>query len=459
VIAYLKRLTIRNIVSPYGLAMISYCIFLFAWLFPPGLYTEYIHEPDLMFMDPKLLLFYSTCVAAFLYGVRVSRLLGSTLPRGGERLVSARSPLLYLLAPLVVTILYCSLCLMVLGGQINFVVLLAAQQGDAIKAAGQAGEMKKGMTWGPSIPALTGVLWWSLFRMRQLSLKGAVKTIFYLVFFTGVGIGLLTCIATVDRTNLMPIILGLSVVYLHNKTRARNASVVTIVTTGVLAGVGAAGTFLLLSFLRGALAVRVLINSLLGYTIVSYNRTAALLSGAMHYAWEGRGVYLSQYLLVDRSIDAIFHLGRRFGWPDFIGLFLGAFSSTMAAGLNPEYVWSGAFGLVFSDIGWWTVLYLCLVGTLAGCLWSKFNAGKTSGLILYPWLGFSVLIWFGPNILFAPNFILLCEFTVILSVYDRLFLRQAQSADGASANRPFAGPYSQPVTGYLAGGVFDAAHR
>src|SRR5579875_2801428 len=59
-------------VAPWRLAMYSYLIFLLALIFPPGLYTRYIHEPDLMFMDPLLFLFYSACVLAFLAGLKIA---------------------------------------------------------------------------------------------------------------------------------------------------------------------------------------------------------------------------------------------------------------------------------------------------------------------------------------------------------------------------------------------------
>jgi hypothetical protein len=440
-------------VSPYGLAIVSYCIFLFAWIFPPGLYTEYIHEPDLMFMDPEVLCFYSACVAAFLCGVRCSRLLGAAVPRGAEGRVSTGRPLLYLLAPLLLAIVYCSGCLLVLGGQINFVALLAAQQGNAIKLANETGEMSKGH-WGPSIPALMCVLWWSLYRATQLRLRGPVKMAYYLAFFLGAGIGLTACIATVDRTNLMPIVIGLVVVYLFHRTRSADASVIRLALTGGIAGAGAMGTFLLLSFLRGALAINVFVTSLLGYTIVSYNRMSALLAGVMHYACEGRGVHISEFLLEDKKIDSIFHLAHHFGWPDAFGLWLSEFASTMAAGLNPGYIWSGAFGYIYSDIGWWAPAYLFIVGFLAGYLWSKLTKGTTVGLVLYPWIGYSILIWCGPNIVFAPTIARLFEFTVLLSIYDRLLLRLAPSVDGAGMDTASARPLIEPTAGPLARGIF-----
>src|SRR5436305_8555481 len=102
-IAFLKRVTIGNIVSPYGLAMMSYLLFLFAWLFPPGLYTWYIGEPDLMFLDPKTFVYFSSCVAAFLMGVRFTGLWDVKRRDPSIPAISNEFPLLYLILPIAVT--------------------------------------------------------------------------------------------------------------------------------------------------------------------------------------------------------------------------------------------------------------------------------------------------------------------------------------------------------------------
>jgi hypothetical protein len=302
-----------------------------------------------MFLDLQTLLFYTTCVAGFFFGLRISRLFCGSVRTKANLRVSARNPLAYLLAPLLTATLLCSISLMLLGGRLNFVTLLAAQQGDAIKVAGQTGQLYQGR-WSKCIPLLTAVLWWSLFRATQLQVKKVTKTIFYLSLFVGMGVGILTCIATVDRGNLMPIILGLLIVYLFRKTREPNVNIIKLATIGTASGTGIIGTFLFLSFLRGALALRLLITSLLGYTIVSYNRMAALLGGVMHYAYESRGVYLSRYLLQDNGMSSVLHLVDRFGWPTPFVLWQTEVSSTLAAGLNPGYIWSGAFGYLYSDL-------------------------------------------------------------------------------------------------------------
>jgi hypothetical protein len=424
-IGYLKRLTIRNIVSPYGLAIISYLVFLFAWSFPPGLYTQYINEPDLMFLEPFTLIFYSGCVAAFLVGVRASRFFGAPARGNAGRDVFASSPLLYLLPPLMAAAAFAAVYLIKMGGKINFVSLLASQQGNAIKAVGGAGQMSEGR-WDESVPLLTVVLWWSLFRALQLRLKGVAKAIFFALFLLSTALGILIGVATVNRANLMPIILGIIIVYVFPRTRTTNAKIVRLALTAAMGAAGTVGTFLFLSFLRGALGLNLLVTGLLGYTIVSYNRMTALLTGVMHYAYEGRGVYLNPFLLSDEKVNYLFHLAYRFGWPTSLALWQTEFSSTTAAGLNPAFIWAGACGYVYSDIGWAAPLYWCVIGVIAGCLWAKFSAGKSVGLVLYPWVAFSILMWCGPNFIFRTNFVQYCEFALVLHFYDKVFLRRSR---------------------------------
>jgi hypothetical protein len=450
-IGYIKRLTIRNIVSPYGLAIVSYLVFLFAWVFPPTFYTEYVHEPDLMFLDPVTFVFFTLCLVAFLLGARASRFFVLSRSHATEYLVSASSPLSYLLPPLVAAASFAAVYLVKMGGKINFVSLLASQQGNTIKAASGAGQMSEGR-WDECVPFLTVILWWSLFRAGQLKLRGVGKTLFYAVFLLSTALGIAVGIATVNRANLMPILLGSLVVFIFPRTRGIDTKVVKLALTGAIGSLAAVVAFLFLSFLRGALALNLLVTALLGYTIVSYNRMAALLTGVMNYAYQGRGVYLVPFLLGDEKFNALFHFGDRFGWPTSLALWQTEFSSTSMAGLNPAFIWAGAFGYVYSDLAWATPLYWCVLGVIAGCLWAKFNAGRSVGLVLYPWVAFSILMWCGPNFIFRTNFIQYCEFAVVLTLYDRTFLRRVKAPSEVAAALPMT--FLDPVSSGLDRGIF-----
>jgi hypothetical protein len=456
-IRYLKRTMIQNIVSPSGLAIVSYCIFLFAWLFPSGLYSEYIHEPDLMFLDPLSFGFYTACVLAFLFGLRASRFVAPTQSEHAVT-ISVRNPLLYLAIPVFLTLVGCSIYLKMLGGKLDFVALLISQQGESIKAAGQFGQLGVGR-WSTFLFMLTSALWWSAFRAQQLCLKGVAKHLFRLLFFLGVAVDTVTCVATVDRTNLMPLIAGLSVIYLFGKTFFKNIRLLRLLVTSLCAAAGTVAIFLSISFLRGTIAIKGLMMLLLGYTVVSYNRMSALLLGVMHDSYQGRGVYLFPILRQNETIDNVFRLSDRFGWPSAWSLWSSAFSSVASAGLNPGFNFYSVFGALYSDLGWLATAYLFVIGILVGYLWQKFRQGKTFALVLYPWCAFCILFWIGSNLMFDGRLADLLKMAVALTVYDKLTLRHMHQSKDAEARvegdrLELDRLLPEPVTRGLAGDYF-----
>jgi hypothetical protein len=456
-IRYLKRIVIQNIVSPSGLAIISYWIFLFAWLFPSGLYTEYIHEPDLMFLDPLVLAFYTSCVAAFLLGVRASRFVVT----GGTNsaiTIAVRNPLLYLSIPLFLSLIWCSIYLKMLGGKLDFVALLLSQQGESIKVAGEFGGLAVGM-WSSGLFMLTAALWWSSVRAKQLQLRGVTRHTFRILFFVGVIVDVITCVATVDRTSLMPLIAGLSVTWLFGKTVTKNIRILRLLTIGLSSTAGVIAVFLMVSFLRGTIAIRGLMMLLLGYTIVSYNRMAALLLGVMYDTYQGRGVYLFPILRENETLNKLFHFNDHFDWPSAWSLWSSGFSSVASAGLNPGFNFYSVFGALYSDLGWLALAYLFFVGLLVGCVWWKFRAGKTFAIVLYPWCAFCILFWAGYNVMFDGRITELVKMAVALTIYDKFMLRQVHRAEDVQARVEVASLevdslLPEPVTQGFAGDYF-----
>jgi hypothetical protein len=433
-VRYLQRLVIRNIVSPYGLAAISYCVFLFAWLFPPGLYMDYMHETDLIFLDPLTFVFYTGCVGAFLLGVRAVRLFCAKAEPADK--VSVGMPLFYLAAPLVFSSIACAIYLSLLGAKLNVVSLLASQRGAAIKAAGQAGQMDFGK-WDLSLMFLIGTLWWSIFRFRQLQMRHPERFIFYLFFLPALLVAILTCVATVDRTNLMLLCAGMCTSYLYSKTRGQNVKIVRLALIGGVAASGGTIFFLAFSFLRGALTGKLLLTSLIGYTVASYNRLAALVGGTMHYSYEGQGVYMFRILL---QYGRFSDLQKHFGWPTTMGLWQSEFSGVMSAGLAPGFNWSSTFGYLFSDLGWLSCAYMLASGMLAGYVWARFQAGKALSTILYPWIAFWILFWFGWNTLFDMRIMGIVEIAAALAVYDAVLVSRTRTTGDVRVPRNYQGP-------------------
>jgi hypothetical protein len=444
-------LILRNLISPYGVAVASSCLFLFAWVFPPGIYTSYTFEPDLLHDNVTVLVFFMACVGAFLCGVRGTAIFDSaaSMPavqlRGGSRVV-------YLLLPLILTGAFCLIYLVLITRSIDFVALVLSRQGNVIKQSITAGSGSG--YWGSTLFLLTGVLWWAAYRSSQMALGGASRRIFAVVFLGCFAIDLMTCLATFDRTNLMPMLAGLVVIYLFFKTGGSAVKLVRLALSGLMAVLGILGAFVALQFARGASRIDGVIASTIGYTIVSYNRLAALMLGVMHYAYQGKGGYLVAFLTENER----FHTVREhMGLPNSYQLWLSEFPSINVSGLNPAYNWAGVFGYIYSDLGWWTPLYLSAVGVFAGFLWSRFRAGATFGIVLYPWMAFWILFWFGWNLLLDARGIVLIEASVLLWIYDRLNLHPARQAGLDSTAARSSWEPVRPLSGGREG--FDSSGR
>ena len=420
---YIRRFVLPYILSPYGLAVVPSFIFLIAWTFPPDVYSHYIREPDLMYLNPLLLVFFIACVAAFFLGVRVIGQFDSTASTLSVPKLQLRtgSRLLYLLVPLFLAAGPCFVYMLLIGGMSNFGTLIVSQQGAVVKQTLSAASGYG----GSSLFVLLGTLWWALFRANQVELKGISARIFYVVFLCCFGIDFITCLATFDRTNLMPLLGGSTAIYLFFKTRSAKVNLGRLALTTFGSLFATLGAFMALQFARGASRIDAFVTSMLGYTIVSFNRLTALVLGTLHYVYSGKGGYMIAFIT---EMERLQWIRERMGLPTSYDLYLSEFSSLTAAGLNSFYNWAGVFGYVFVDLGWWTPLYMFAAGILAGFLWSRFRAGTPLGIVFYPWMAFWILFWFGWNLLFDQRCVGLVAAAGLLYIYDKINLRPVREA-------------------------------
>lgn len=183
------------------------------------------------------------------------------------------------------------------------------------------------------------------------------------------------------------------------------------------------GLFAILSYLRGNKDVARLVQSIAGYTVASYNRLAFLLQGNLTYPYAGSGVYAFRFLthvpLLHRWID----VGDILGMPDKLAVWFSEFPAVYWAGLNPSYIWSSAFGYVYSDIRFGIFPYFFVIGFVSAALWRQIIQGRTIGVVLYPWFAFSVLFWMGDNFLVYTQFITFTGTALLLASYEHLIKR------------------------------------
>jgi hypothetical protein len=416
-----RDLVIRNIASPYGLAMISYAFFLFACLIPPSVYSHYMMEPDLMFLDPATILFYTLCVASFVAGVwLVSWLSPSSFV--DRKLETRISPTLFLLAPLILAVSAATITDLYLITQYPTIILsLLAQQGGDVKDT-IAFEVNGHFAFVPII--LVGITWWVFWRYPDLDLRGWRKRLAkFSLFVAGLSV-ILSSVITAGRNILMLAVCGLAILYVTRRTVKKQATLRLIFRSGITVVICTVLLFFAFSFLRGTNSWDDLANELIGYTAGSYNRLAAVVNGNLRYPFAGRGIYLSGLVAHSRFLPFSYLMNA----PDSLDVWASEFGAVSRAGLDGRLIWSGAFGYIFSDLGWFSLPFVFGYGMLYGVVWNWINRGKVLGIVLYPCFGFCALFWIGSNYLLDQPSEILSIVAIILIVYELVLVKRPEAS-------------------------------
>ncbi len=420
-----RPVLLNHVFSPYGISILSTCVFLLAWFFPPKLYSSLMYEPDLMFLDPATLLLFLLSVAGFWIGL----LLIDFLFPAPALLDSVQPPVklrnLSLLFPLILT----TLATVFVGLQVyrnspNIVILLLSQQGDAAKEQILNSEAIVGALGWASIMQIS-VLWWTywmLSRSRPSGPRRFRERRFFSWFVLSIGllVQIALCTIRVSRADLMPVLGGFGVLYMILKLQDGKLKTGDLFRYLIYLLGSVMLLFSLFAILRGATDISGALGSLMGYTLASYNRLTAIISGKMHYPYGGHGVYLSDFLAYNKSFNDIIPLKEIMGWPNYLELWNADFLAPERAGLRYDLIWSGTFGYLFSDFGWATPLVLICYGIIYGTVWRLARAGSTLGIALYPWFAFNALCWFSSNVVFDFKVVFFTAAGLLLTAYQKL---------------------------------------
>lgn len=411
----------NNAASPCGLAMISYAFFLLACLIPPSIYSHYMTEPDLMFLDPATILFYTLCVASFMAG---AWLMGWLLPsRFVERKFSTRiSPMLFLMAPLIVGILATigTLSLLLIYHP-EIILLLLTEQGQQLKEIASF-EVASSVNLAPL--ALTAIVWWAYWRSFDLRLQGWKRRWLKSVLVIAVLLLVVTSTLILSRDILVMSLCGLAISYVIRRSANTPNSFRFVLRTGAAIGVSFAVLFFVFAFLRGSDSLAEQVHELFGYTAASYNRLAAIVNGDLRFPFAGRGLYVSSFVTSNHTFNKIFLLDRYMNWPSASETWGSEFAAVSRAGLDEHLVWPGAFGCIFSDFGWFSVPFVLGYGILYGLVWNWIKRGRTLGVVLYPCIGFCALFWIGSNALLDSQRAVVTVAALVLAGYELIFVRK-----------------------------------
>lgn len=397
-----------------------------------------MHEPDLMFLDPATILFYTLCVAAFWAGLWFFEKLfppGLLVERKAEtRIYSATVLLIPLGVGVVLSVL--SSVLLVKNNPLLVVMLLAQQGGDLRGLDGSGIEFEG--TLRSSGLFLIGIVWWALWRYYQSEFQGSGRRAVKVGLLVAVVTVFISSSLTVSRGPFVVAISGMTIFYLYRKVVTGQVSWTLVGKTLCALAIGGAFFFVMVSWLRGSVAGNSQASAVLGYTIASYNRMAALLSGALHYQFSGKGIYLSNFVVFNNSFNRILPFGKLVDAPDYFDWWMSEFSSVGRAGLDASMIYSGTFGDIFIELGWFAPLYVFGYGLLYGFTWRQMREGRLVGILLYPYLAHIVLFWFGTNSVFEAITAALVADVIILGVYESLFVSQRSAFPVIRKPRPAA---------------------
>jgi hypothetical protein len=323
---------------------------------------------------------------------------------------------LFLLVPLIVGLSFSIFSIFRLLKNNPFVVLLIeAQAGGELKD-----ELLPRGTFGSSFPILLGIIWWSAWRVRELRLGKYQKVLIRSLLLLATLSLVLRAMLQLDRSLLMPVLVGTALLVLTNRSFNQSISRRFVVTFGALSVCALLMAFFSFSYFRGSISWNDQIANLMGYTAASYNRFAAVVHGSLHYPFAGRGIYLSNFLSFDETLGRFLPIRNLvFDNPDYFRVWASEFTAVSRAGLQPNFIWCGAFGYIFAEVGWFAPLVLFAYGLIYGAVWRSVKLGNTVGIVLYPWFAFNILYWIGYNYLLDTKLAFLFLTALGLILYER----------------------------------------
>jgi hypothetical protein len=411
----------RNLASPYILSAAGLLVFFFAWCFPPRLYQQIMGEPDLIFLNLPSLLLYLLCVIAFVAGLRLYEFVSPGQFLQPPRLQSKISPLLFCLTPLLACLLFeIASAAKLLAAHPDILYYIATQQGDYAKTEADS----EGL-WAFAPAFLTVTAWWVYWRSRQLNMGVWSRRVISAAVALSILIAISNAIVKASRIDLMPIVIGSLVIYFVRRAVTNSVTKALVAKSAIALVLLTTFFFLALAALRGTIEFDAMLYQVLGYSVASFNRLSALISGQLRYPFAGHGVYLFPFFAFNGTLNSVLHHRQLFGFPEFVDVWQSEFAAVGQAGLDPTMIWGTAFGYVFAEIGWVSPVYFLFIGLLYGWAWRKIRAGESVGIAVYPLLAFCIIFWFGTNYVLESKTVGLLVCGMALHAYESVMARKS----------------------------------
>ncbi|QGZ60699.1 hypothetical protein [Paraburkholderia acidisoli] len=378
-----------SLISPNNAAVYSFIICVIFTTFTAYNYTDIVGEPNLMFLNWRVLTYVIACILAYSAGVSVATKF--RFPRisliGIHFSISRRT---FYLIPMLISCcatIYVGVAL--IESNNLFVLFLESVANTDIK-----GSLEVDPIFFYVLYSHIAITLWASKEVYDEKATNLVRYMYWFMCILTVTVSLLI----LARYVLIPFLMCIGVL----RVRARYIKKGSVNHVAIFAAISAlVGLFVLIAVARGGQGFEALYN----YGPASFNRLAAVLAGRIDI-----NVPSSYYIMSSFKHD----------W-SYYEIVMNEHDAVEGAGLDWSLNWLTAYGYVFQAIGVFSLLYFFVIGLISGFAWSGFKVGKSWAIVFYPWIFSSVILWFTYNIAgYAQTYILLIVGT-ILGGYSRLF--------------------------------------
>jgi len=378
------------IISPDRAGLYCIVIYLIFTIATAGNYSTITGEPNLMLLDWHSAIFVTSCILSYIAGLRLYYFAGLrnlTLP--GLRKFALNANFYYLLPMCLSTsILLFQVCQLITSNSLISLFLSNVASQDL------KGELEVSGTFFNAIYVHLAVTFWSASAVYSNDASRFLK----IVRFIMIGVVVVASSLILARYILLPFLAGLLIL----RVRYKYIEMSKVPLRGlIVAGISIILLFCLIAVARGG----EWLSGLYNYGPASFNRLSGILDGRIQ-------------LQVPKQFYLLSSLKEN--W-DYYDITINEHDAVAQGGLDWSLNWLTAYGYVFHSLAYFSFLYFSVIGFICGMAWQSFVKGNSWGLVFYPWLLTSILLWFTYNILgYAQTYIVLLV-GITLAIYSSVF--------------------------------------
>jgi len=273
--------------------------------------------------------------------------------------------------------------------------------------------------------SLALIVWCLILRLNQQK-KGILYLATSIILFS------FNSLVSVSRDSLISLLLMSLMIYLMKIYNLKKLTYARLARLAIYSAGGFVIVFAGIGLVRSShynSPQEEVIRQFMGYFPASYNRLNAVISSNLHYPDSGWGYYATQGIwdvpLISGALG-IYDAGRSIG----ISLpkssnenWRNQFIAVNRSGLNQSYIWATIYGFLYSDFGYYSIIYFLVYGYISGFVFSGFVRGDSLRMLLYPFIFTTIIKW--PSIVsFSQrNMIIFIVTAVFIIIFNRASLR------------------------------------